>query len=371
MRDKLLRWAILPALIAAGFGLGVLVATDQFRIADDSSLEPGSQAANGSSAVDFDPAEDRKAQHSTEPTSGLVNPFAGAAPSGLDNSSSSQQLGGVTRSSPSVADWDSEDLSLLDPADRGTATDNFAEHNDGESSLYEESLATSGADDDSYAEDVEEAEASLEDDLLATEDEPPPDVHTIAGRVLNQAGELLAGIGVTATLNQYHEDGTAMSVTVSPQRTVSDGLGHYAFQGLPDGMYTIATVRTVQHPVTRIWVRAGVDYADLVVATQNDLRLYGTVTDTAYVPMSSVSINAWAPDLIGTQTDGSGWFELFVPLDGSARSFPVRFTRTGYKIREFLLGEKDWQTGSQIALDVTLEPIGVPTDVTGTLRSAA
>lgn len=100
--------------------------------------------------------------------------------------------------------------------------------------------------------------------INAAEDDPETDPElSIAGRVLNQDGEGVAGIDIRAELQGQ----TFVEVSYS----ISGSLGYYQFYPLSAGDYQLTTQATARYESATLRVRAGVDPADLLVVEYRPL----------------------------------------------------------------------------------------------------
>jgi len=190
-----------------------------------------------------------------------------------------------------------------------------------------------------------------------------PDGHTLSGRVLDNAGTGLAGITLIATperlAGQRNADDTKLRFW-----TVTDSLGRYLLEGLPDGEYSIRSRAEGAYPSVRISARAGVDYADLVLQPKLALVAEGRVTGADGEPLGGVTVLPLLPGQPSVLTGDDGRFSLPLRLQPTAGAYTLRFQLPGFheQTSRFALGQDD-------DLRVVLQPVQAWTSVKGRLRS--
>ena len=188
----------------------------------------------------------------------------------------------------------------------------------------------------------------------------------ISGRVLNEVGEPLAGIGVMARAMRLFQldEGSVIPPSLREQYTWSAANGSYRFDQLADGEYLVGIAATDQGSTAQIRVRAGVDFADLVVAQR---VLYGVIRSTDGERLGGVRAR---PLISGAQSklgNDDGGYELRLTLPGTRKCF-IRFEREGYHTQQVEVGEADWRGGVRLPLDVTMEPVETLAVVTGSVQ---
>jgi hypothetical protein len=117
--------------------------------------------------------------------------------------------------------------------------------------------------------------------------ELPPGDFSISGRVLTRNGAPVQGAKVTARASHLFEDGRRRAIPrgVRPLQATSGYDGAYAFDNLPNGEYQVITEATKRHTRAIIQVRAGVDFADLVVSGHREITVQGRVTTATGEPV--------------------------------------------------------------------------------------
>jgi hypothetical protein len=195
---------------------------------------------------------------------------------------------------------------------------------------------------------------------------------SISGRVLDEAGEPLAGIELIARATRLFQldEGTAIPPSLREQRTRTGVDGTYHFGQLPDGEFTIRTTATDEYSTAQITVRAGVDFADLVLP-QLALRVHGVILDRGGEPLAGVRVLPAASGAQARRSDAGGRYELVFVLKGTTRGFSIRFEQAGYHAQQVQLDETHWREVKSLALDVAMEPVEVRAEVAGSLVSTA
>ena len=154
--------------------------------------------------------------------------------------------------------------------------------------------------------------------------------YTISGHVLTTDGLGLNGVTIIASPERLKAQRIPDAETLRFW-TVTDSLGAYSLDGLPDGEYTIRTGTQGPYRSARISARAGVNYADLVVYRNSSTVAEGQVLTALGEPLEGVTV---LPNLLGQPsvlTDDDGRFRLAVTLKPTVNSFTLRFQRPGYR----------------------------------------
>jgi protocatechuate 3,4-dioxygenase beta subunit len=194
----------------------------------------------------------------------------------------------------------------------------------------------------------------------------------ISGRVLDRSGTPVPGIQVTAKASYLFEEGVRKPIPrgASERSTTSGPDGTYAFEGLANGEYLVSTVATPRYARALIQVRAGVDFADLVVTGQQDLRVHGLVTNSAGEPLARVVLRPAVADAKEASTNKEGRYSFEVKLLDSASSLGVRARREGYEDQDVRLDTMDLDEGNVVELNIVMEPESdtLLGQVTGTVK---
>ncbi len=195
--------------------------------------------------------------------------------------------------------------------------------------------------------------------------------HSISGRVLDDQGRPLGGIEIIAAASRLFGNWPSDVAPTAQMRhrARSDPGGRYRFDALPDGEYRIQTVPTSRYPSSQIAVRAGVDFADLVLVGQRQVRISGSVTSVAMGPVEGVLVVPTIPGERGSYSRADGTFELAVTMKQSARGFAVRAQHVDYREQQLTFRDRDFETDTMF-LDIVLEPIAALTVVTGSLTGS-
>jgi hypothetical protein len=206
------------------------------------------------------------------------------------------------------------------------------------------------------------------------QDDPGP---AISGRVLDEDGFGVAEIGVLAMPSYEYSDET---IDADPNggsgprqtriRTMTDSLGFYRFKGLADGEYNVATAAVRGYQSASISVRAGVSYADLVLARQQTIEVIGQVQSTDGEPLEDVIV---LPVVIGAAsgtTDRDGLYRLPLTLDPRAGAVTLRFQLPGFNETYATVAAASLNERNSIEVNARMEPVGQWTTVSGVVTSS-
>ncbi len=195
----------------------------------------------------------------------------------------------------------------------------------------------------------------------------------ISGQVLNEAGVPLAGVKLTITVVRLFDVGEGVTLAASERQrsTVSGPDGFYIVQGLADGEYSIRADAMAGYQPGHAMVRAGVDFADLVLMSQRAGQVRGVVTSVFGVPLAGVRVTplvAWAKS---TQSDSEGRYVIDLNVKDKIQSFTIRFQHADYHQQEQRLNLAPGRNAANAVLNVTLEPIELSAAVSGLVLSTA
>lgn len=190
------------------------------------------------------------------------------------------------------------------------------------------------------------------------------DGEKISGHVLSSEGLSLNGIRIVASPKRLNDSRVSDSQTLRFW-TVTDVLGAYTLDGLPEGEYTIRSGSLGPYLSARIDARTGVTYADLVVSRNLDSVTTGRVLTTLGDPIEGVTV---LPVLLGqpsVRTDYDGRFHLQVRLKPTVNAYTVRFQSPGYheQTAKVLVGTGNVFGDSD--LHIVLQPVQAWTAVSG------
>jgi len=192
--------------------------------------------------------------------------------------------------------------------------------------------------------------------------------YTISGRVLTTDGIGLNRISIVASPERLKGKQNSNSETLRFW-TVTDSLGAYSLDGLPDGEYMIRSGTQGSYQSARISARTGVDYADLVVHQNSSTVTEGQVLTTTGEPLEGVTV---LPNILGQPsvlTDNDGRFRLTVMLKPTIKSFTLRFQRPGYREQSSKVQLRHLNAPNGAFVDVVMHPVESWTALNGTVYS--
>jgi hypothetical protein len=188
----------------------------------------------------------------------------------------------------------------------------------------------------------------------------------IGGRVLNQHGEPVAGIGISAARQRL---ASAVSEAAqgdrSARRTESRADGTFEFSGLSEGEYEIETTATDRYFSVKAQLRAGGAPIDIVLA--EGLRVRGTVRDWGGEPLARVWVGLQSQRNVYTYTDEHGGYQL--QLGSHPGAATLRFYLQGYEEELLALRTTDRETHRASDLDATLRALEDAATVSGLVRT--
>jgi hypothetical protein len=193
--------------------------------------------------------------------------------------------------------------------------------------------------------------------------------YTISGRVLTPEGSGLDGITIIASPERLKDQKNIPDAEKLRFSTVTDSLGAYSLDGLPNGEYTIRSRTQGPYPSARISARTGVNYADLVVSRNSVTVVEGQVLGSAGEPLEGVTV---LPILLGQPsvlTDYEGRFRLPVTLKPTINSFALRFQRPGYREQSGKVEFPHSGATNVAAVNVVMQPVESWTALNGTVYS--
>ena len=204
----------------------------------------------------------------------------------------------------------------------------------------------------------------------------------ISGRVITADGYGVPGVTLIASpigLSDAEGESDSNAVEASQYtryRAVTAPDGTYRFSDLPVGDYAIKSNRHDKYASRRTTVRAGIEYADLVLEEEQLVAIEGRVTDEHGLALSHVSITPVVVGAPSVRSDGSGHYRLPLSLAPAASNVTVHFEAPGFlEARETVaLGAHDAVLApdgvAAVGLDVALQSIEMTTNVRGVVTNA-
>lgn len=177
----------------------------------------------------------------------------------------------------------------------------------------------------------------------------------ISGAVLDDSGQLLPGIPVTARPAQPSGAGQ-VAAQAGPRvlRQQTDRLGSFTFDNLAEGEYELAVDESAQYHPTKLRVRAGVANAELILQRIRTVRVYGVITDDVGNPLEEVRVRALGSNR-PVLSDISGGYEIQTGPSKAGQPPVLDFSKKDYRDSrqrvEGVLGSE----ATEVRLDVELE----------------
>jgi protocatechuate 3,4-dioxygenase beta subunit len=213
--------------------------------------------------------------------------------------------------------------------------------------------------------------AARDDDTVP---ELPPGDFRISGRVLTRDGAAVQGAKVTARASHLFEDGRKRAIPrgVRPLQATSGYDGAYAFDNLPNGEYQVVTEATKSHTRALIQVRAGVDFADLVVTGHREITVQGRVSTAAGEPVARARLRASVADAREVTSGKDGQYTFRAMLPDNMTALPVRVAHVAYDDRDVKLELDKANASDLFRLDIVMQPKEDPglAQVSGTVKTS-
>ena len=185
-----------------------------------------------------------------------------------------------------------------------------------------------------------------------------PKMGLIAGRVLDEAGEPIAGVGVFAMRSAFFQ-GRRQLVPAPSGRAVTDDAGQYRLSGLPPGSYYVLATTRETWTVNRDGKKRVMGYATTYFPGTDKAGDGRRVTvgigqlssgnDFSMIPAPTASVSGSAFDSHGKPLTGVGLTQQFVGPDGGSYGTAGNATVDGdgtFIIRNIPPG--DYRIGAQL-----------------------
>jgi protocatechuate 3,4-dioxygenase beta subunit len=194
----------------------------------------------------------------------------------------------------------------------------------------------------------------------------------ISGWVLDQSGEPVPGIGVSASSRRLAQGGESGGHGLETHEALSDAQGYFAFANLPDGEYLLQTEATDLYSSATSIVRTGVSSTVLQVKNErgNPVTIYGVVMAEDDQPIAGVRV-APTDESQAATTDTAGNYRLEITVDSHPRTRSIRFTKPGYRaetlsVRQSELRDlSEWRLNARLQLKEGVSVDGTVTTVDG------
>jgi len=190
----------------------------------------------------------------------------------------------------------------------------------------------------------------------------------IAGWVLDQTGEPVANIEVTASARRLAQDGHTGGLGGEADDALTDAEGYFAFGDLPDGEYLLQTETTDLYSSASSIVRTGVSSAVLRVTGENGkpVTIYGVVLEENGQPIVGARV-APTDESRSATTDSAGNYSLVLTVDRRSRTRSIRFTKAGYHAGSLGVRQSELRDRTAWRLDAQLQAKGGGVSVHGTV----
>lgn len=196
--------------------------------------------------------------------------------------------------------------------------------------------------------------------------EAPPEL-SISGAVLDDRGSLLPGVMVEA--RAVGPPGQSPGQSGPPGSVLSqmtDDLGRFVFEPLPEGEYQLSVEDTEEFHGTGLRVRAGVVNAELRVQRIRPVRVYGHIIDEHGGALENVRVRSLGGSR-APPSDIDGAYEIIVEPVKAGQAPVLEFQHPDYRSqrqRVEAISDSD-SDADAIRLDVEMEPIGEKVAVLG------
>ena len=178
----------------------------------------------------------------------------------------------------------------------------------------------------------------------------------ISGWVLDQDGEPVADIGVTASSRRLAQDDDTSGPGGVTDVVPTDKEGYFGFGDLPDGEYLLQTESTDLYDSATSTVRTGVSSIVLRVTAERGkpVTIYGVVMEEDGQPIVGARV-APTDESKNATTDSAGKYSLEITVDQRSRTRSMRFTKVGYRAETLGVRQSDLRDLSEWRLDARLQ----------------
>jgi hypothetical protein len=187
---------------------------------------------------------------------------------------------------------------------------------------------------------------------------------SILGRVVNQNGEPIPAIEVSATRSWLNE--RLVRRDQGRVTTFTQGDGTYAFHGLEEGEYHLQTTVTEVYPSVRRTVRAGADSVDLLLTAS--LRVYGTLTDLRGEPLWRVRVLPTEQPQRTVYSNQQGGYEVHL-APSAGEGYRLEFYLEGYEELSLFVDAAQLSATPALQLDAELQTLSDSATVSGIVQS--
>ncbi len=183
----------------------------------------------------------------------------------------------------------------------------------------------------------------------------------IAGTVLDADGVPLPGIRV---------EGHSMSAYLAdPGSTVTNALGMFSFQMLEQGEYVLGVPESDTHHGANVQVRAGSASVEIYLRAKGEVAVHGMVHDESGEPLDRVLVRLLGAD--ETRSGADGAYRVAGPWPKAGQAPVVEFRHPEYLVKRRALTSSSTGSGSEVRLDVRLEPREASAVLAGRLTGPA
>lgn len=139
-----------------------------------------------------------------------------------------------------------------------------------------------------------------------------------------------------------------------PGGAVTDALGMFSFESLAPGEYVLTVPESnAYHPAT-VQARAGSASVEIYLQAKGEIAVHGLVHDELETPLDHVVVR-----LLGTgetRSDADGGYRIAGPWPKAGQAPVVEFRHPDYLVKRHALASPSARPGSEVRLDVQLEP---------------